>query len=187
MEHLTQYQLLDYNSGEIAPSDAAAVAEHLQSCGECRQKMLNLKEELAELISVFPPEPNEIFWVNYLPRLKRRMEEQAYSSFGGMTQWAAGLAAAAVAVMLIVMLNLAPAPGELPAFYEAWTADALYRTLPETANNEILMDIALDEFNYSETVDVLPFSDGDLTEMLLNLSDEEVEKLLTIIKETQII
>ncbi len=186
MEHLNLQQMLDYDSGEISAAERAAVKGHLDSCPRCRGEIEELRGEIKHVKSVFPAEPDAIFWEYYLPRLKKRMYQGVESSAGRITQWSAGLAAAAVAVMLVLMLNLAPRNVELSGYYEGWTAYELYNSVPETTD-EVLIDIAMQQLSYEDAKDILTVDDEVLTDLLLKMSEQEIEEVISTIKQTQIL
>ena len=51
LSHMDEIKLLTYADGELNPTDAAAVHEHLAGCTECRTRLAQLRSDLDDLIT----------------------------------------------------------------------------------------------------------------------------------------
>jgi hypothetical protein len=106
--HLTPEEIVDRLDGRLAPGRAA----HLDACDACRASLADAQAALDALPTDLVPEPSPLFWTHSARRVREAIDAApaARRPWGGQLAWAAGgLAAAAVAVVLLV-----DRPGDRP-------------------------------------------------------------------------
>jgi hypothetical protein len=128
MKHLTPDQLLDVAEGTRARDEFA----HLAACAGCERQVAELRETMGVAAEVEVPEPSPLFWEHLSANVRERVAEEPAQPawWWGVPQF--GLAAAAVAIVVLAAGSVfrqggAPAaPGEPPmAVVEAPLADAV--------------------------------------------------------------
>ena len=187
MTHIDEQKLLEFNSSELECEELRRVETHLEECPSCRERLSHLQEDLALIEGSFPPEPHPVFWNNYLPLLKQRMEREKEYSAGYFTRWASALAGAAVALMLALMLLTGNINyTDFPFNYSLWTADMIY---PEysTITEDELDEFIIEEYLDPEAEELIPYDESDVTAILMEMPQEEVDKVFETIEERDII
>jgi hypothetical protein len=107
--HLGPEELVDCAEGMGAES----VERHLQSCGQCRQQVMNLRATMAAAVEVVVPEPSPLFWEHMSLRVREaivadeprrgRAWQDGWHSWRAHA-WQAGVVAAAAAIVLAIFL-----------------------------------------------------------------------------------
>jgi len=115
MAHLLSEQFVDLLEGV---ADHTSVP-HLSACDDCRKQLDELRGLMTATASVAVPEPSPLFWDHLSARIGEatRMEPQPRPSMFAAWQVrvAAGVAAGALAAVLIVTTSHGPAPSAPPA------------------------------------------------------------------------
>ncbi len=155
---------------EVAVKSSAAddenLQKHLAACPQCQaewQKLVKLQTDLAQ----FPqPDPGDLFWVNYLPRLRRRLDLPPARSGQREFAW---IPAAAVALLTLFVLLLSP----VNAPESAWTPEA------NSTNNYLSKQdyekLAQIEVQESVLTKVLDESEADFIEELSQDLDQPLQ------------
>jgi predicted anti-sigma-YlaC factor YlaD len=68
--------LNDYLEGSLSSDDKARVEQHLSECESCRHDLREIKITFDLLALDCVPEPEERFWINFLPEVRSRIEER---------------------------------------------------------------------------------------------------------------
>jgi hypothetical protein len=181
MNHLSEYQLLDYHSGELKPEEISEITRHLKLCLYCKAEYLRLKQDLEQIYQEFPPEPDKVFWASYLARLKVRMEPPYSHQRRFLQQGATVFATVTVTALLVLFFAGGFYAKIAPLHYEEWASNYLYDSMNSTietdAFNYALAQMA--DFSYAE---VSPAEEEEVLELLRKLPDEDIEKIFETIK-----
>ncbi len=70
------FLLNDYFEGSLPDEDITGVRQHLSECESCRLKLKEIELIHNVLTQDSIPQPEENFWVNFLPELRSRIEEK---------------------------------------------------------------------------------------------------------------
>jgi hypothetical protein len=93
--------LIEYNEEALSLDRKKQVEEHLADCQGCRDKLEEIKQTQALLAKDKVPQPEESFWIDFLPQVRSRFEvkEKPRTIFRPGVRWAVGLAS-----MLLVVI-----------------------------------------------------------------------------------
>lgn len=89
-KHCSNYEDLMAEAlfGELAPEEERRLNAHLDTCDACAEEFQSLQATLAVTAERTRPEPPEVFWRGYWPRLVRRMR-RAEAPAPSWTTWLA--------------------------------------------------------------------------------------------------
>ena len=186
MEHISEYRLIEYNSGELAADEISEIENHLELCDKCRERLIALREDLDAIAAIFPAEPQPAFWASYLPRLRGRMEKGSSVVFGYFHQLSTVLAGAAAAAVLLIFLTGGFNTKTVPLYFEEWSAVNIYESLPADIDADIFDQAFSQMIDISEP-EFLPINDYDITEMLNQLSSNEVNEVFDLLEKQSIL
>lgn len=185
MEHLTEYQLFDYNSGEPDKERAAQIEAHLAVCPQCSEMIKNYNRDMVSFVSGFPEEPSETFWINYLPGLRQRMADSDEGNpgfIGNLTTAFAGIMAAAV----IFALTAGWFPrNTVDLQFEEWFANNYTDSYIYLIEDDYLDNIYDSELNIEKLDGMLP--QDNIIDIMESKGMEEFEEALAVLKEAAII
>ncbi|KPL02848.1 MAG: hypothetical protein AMJ90_04675 [candidate division Zixibacteria bacterium SM23_73_2] len=71
--------LVDFYEGNLAPEEKERVEKHLQVCPQCRLEFEEIENTFEVLKSEKSEEPEEIFWTNFVPEVRKRIEGKKVS------------------------------------------------------------------------------------------------------------
>ena len=185
MEHLSEYQLIDYNSDELTNIEKRIVEDHFEVCPECKTKFTELCGDLESIAEIFPAEPDNVFWAAYPVRLRERMEKRVTSPAAGyFQQWATALTGVAFSAVMVFMLMAGGSVNDSPQYFDGWAYSTVYSEteLPEVDD----MDYILAEIINPITPDFLPADQYEITELLDTMSDDEIEALFKVMENISI-
>ncbi|MBI2902396.1 MAG: zf-HC2 domain-containing protein [Candidatus Methylomirabilis oxyfera] len=153
--------LLELLEGELPPGRRAEIVGHLEVCAACGNE-LSAYESLLALVRADPvPEPSPRLWEEFLPSLKRRIEQAASEAprepaswLSGLRSWRvfprpliAGVAVAAISILIVIRLpgllsvrtelQKTPAPAEQLAGGESGARGSSGVVPTEAARREI--------------------------------------------------
>ncbi|MBL7075252.1 zf-HC2 domain-containing protein [candidate division KSB1 bacterium] len=194
--------LIDLLEGELVQSESRAVEDHLKGCPRCREDYQSLKTQLKLFGKVEVPDPGAIFWQNYLPRLRRRLEEKQRGKTWGFQTLP--LAAKLVPVGLVILFIAALVtfmgrftggsgpPGEIPFSWETEVYDLTDLLVQSGKEKEVFEALlAEDERPIVETLVSLEngFSSGDEEIIILlgNLEEDRFNEVFKQIEQEEII
>ena len=111
--HLSDQELILHYYGETPRSEAARLAEHLASCGECEASNTRLHRVLTMIDSAAPVEAGPGFERDVWARLEPRLQEKpsAWRSFFWAPQWALAGGVAALVLVAFMAGRISNAPG----------------------------------------------------------------------------
>jgi predicted anti-sigma-YlaC factor YlaD len=95
--------LIEYHEDALSPDRKKQVKEHLVSCEGCRLRLEEIQHAYKLLAKDETPQPDENFWVNFLPQVRSRIEakEGQKAIFRPGVRWAIGFAS----VLLVVIVG----------------------------------------------------------------------------------
>ncbi|MBC8277835.1 MAG: zf-HC2 domain-containing protein [FCB group bacterium] len=185
MEHLTEYQLIDYNSGELTYLEKRIVEDHFEACPDCRTRFTELCGDLESITEIFPAEPDNVFWAAYPVRLRERMEKKVTSPAAGyFQQWATALTGVAFSAVMVFMLMVGGSVDKFPQYFDEWAYSSAYS---ESELYEVDdMDYILAEIMDPVAPDFLPVDEYEITELLDTMSEDEIEALFQVMENVSI-
>jgi hypothetical protein len=124
MSHLSEEQLVLYYYRE--ESGAAEAAEHLESCGACRQAFASLERVLDAAGCLTVPEPAEDFGARVWERLAPRLPARRFPVVAPVWSWAAA-AAVLLAALLAGQFYPKPQPVRTAAAADPQAGERLLR------------------------------------------------------------
>lgn len=94
--------LIEYHEDALSPDKKKQVEEHLAGCEGCRLRLEEIQHAYKMLAKDETPQPDENFWVNFLPQVRSRIEakEKPRTIFQPKVKWAVGLASMLLAVIV---------------------------------------------------------------------------------------
>ena len=100
-----RFQLPDYVSERLSETEKEAVAGHLASCASCREEVKRLQIVITEIENIATPKPENLYWVNLLPRIHERIETRSSRS---IPEWLVRCASpvAGVAVLCVFLMKI---------------------------------------------------------------------------------
>ncbi len=175
---------------------------HLDECAACRREwkaLLKLDDELQRLPAA---DPGETYWINFLPRLRRRMERPVAPPRRRDFAW---VTAAVIALFFAVWLTRQPTPIAPPSWYSTvmdencapafsllttdFSEEERYRN-PADSSAADLNSVEMDAVEM-KLIDLFSARIGyvseDPVDQLLNLDEQSIEKLLEALKKRPII
>lgn len=69
-------KLTEYLDGGLSPELRKDIETHIGDCVSCRRELESLKKILSSVKEVSVPDPGELFWVNFLPEVRRKISEE---------------------------------------------------------------------------------------------------------------
>jgi len=92
-------KLVEYELGALEEGESGAIAEHLQSCADCRRELEAMKRTSALLGPIQPSTPPPHLWLGIRERLRPR-RRRLWASLPQM-RWQQALAAAAALLIIV--------------------------------------------------------------------------------------
>ena len=86
-------RLFDNGSLERLPDD---LQRHIDQCPKCQDTYYELTKLRGTLAAIPEKQPDEAYWINYLPKLRQRMEQVPAKVSGRNLTWVPSLTMAAV-------------------------------------------------------------------------------------------
>jgi len=138
-------ELPDFVGGRSDEETNCRVSGHLDECPACTRQAQELRALFVRLDEREAWSPAEAYWTSILPRVHRRLEENAAR---GLPQWTTrfALPVAAAIVLAAAVIKIAPPTGEdYPANFsvllEQLPPDELQRVTDQQAVSEILQPV----------------------------------------------
>ncbi|MBU0518530.1 hypothetical protein KKA00_04225 [bacterium] len=178
----------------------SGLAGHLDSCAACRQEyeeLLCLHETLA---ASEVADPGEDYWVNFLPKLRWRMDREGKPGPRSDFAWIPSMG---LAVLLIMALLKSPTPVAPPTWYtdvyqkyssdiasQLWQSNVAVYSRETTSNDTsstegYLSDSDLDVIE--ELCTPTKYTSNDPVDQLLDLDNDTLEELFKQLKDRPII
>jgi anti-sigma factor RsiW len=109
--------LTGYLTDALSPAERAAVAEHLEVCGDCRRIVEDSRAVLADLAAGIPAPP-PIDWGRYQTDVRGRVQTRGHRAWWARPLPGVLAAGLAVAQVVLVVHGLDRRPAELVAVEE---------------------------------------------------------------------
>lgn len=185
MEHLTEYQIFEYFSGEPDYNEKIRFEEHLKICPDCQKQVREYQEDLSLIEKGFPKEPPQIFWVNYLPKLRRRMDENRVNEPGFLSNTLTALSGVLVAAVIFALTAGWFPENTVDLNFEEWFADNLTYSYIYYVDDDYIDEAYNSEFDLQKMNEILPGENE--YDILQSATSEELEEALQILKDQSII
>ena len=185
MEHLTEYQIFEYISGEPDSESITIMEAHLNNCAVCRNQIQEYREDLTSIETGFPEEPSDIFWINYLPKLRQLMTESDVNEPGFVSNLASAFSGILVAAVIFTLLAGWFPENVVDLQFEEWFADNLTNSYIYYYDEDYFNDIYTSEMDLQQIDEILP--DDNIFDILESINMDELEEALSIIKDETII
>jgi len=206
-----RFDLIDYVKGKLSPGQAAQIDNHLQECAGCRDELEDIKKFSVTLDNYKVDEPDENFFINFVPALNEKLSARKPKSFFTKTRsYALSFSTGISVIVLTVLLSrVAHQPVitetvpvketvvqvETPKIeelepsvinYEHYVSENL---LSKIENKETIEKKATKEIAAAVIEDQsdLLFSKENIASYIDNLSDEEVDKVIEKLKSKDIL
>jgi hypothetical protein len=88
------------------------ILEHLERCPACREEGERVRALLGSLSGVEVPDPGELYWRGFLPRLRARIRAEGLSASAGRTRGFWSTAATAASFLLAALVFAGASPPE---------------------------------------------------------------------------
>jgi hypothetical protein len=111
MTHLTFDELVDALEGTLGTDRA----RHLDACADCRDQLTALRTTVTDTAAVDVPEPSPLFWDHFSQRVRAAIDQTPRPLAPWWRRPAFGLACAAMAALLIVVVFRMTASRQQPA------------------------------------------------------------------------
>jgi hypothetical protein len=111
MKHLEDVELVDWSDGVLA----GPRRDHAEACAECRERLSQLRADVARVAEVDVPEPSPLFWDHFQARVRDAVAaESAPSPWFAWRRSAAAVwatSAACAVILLVAVFWSAALPG----------------------------------------------------------------------------
>jgi anti-sigma factor RsiW len=194
--------LIEYHEDTLGPDKKKQVEEHLAGCEGCRLRLEGIQHAYKLLAEDETPQPDENFWINFLPQVRSRIEakEKPGTIFQPKVKWAVGLASMLAAVIIgsllftrdnqILVQQEAEQPLETTlALSNPYTyADQLAEVLTSQDSESLPVEVLLSNGGTNqlelaaEVLDENYLNQTDLNSLLGELNLEELKQLEDNIK-----
>jgi hypothetical protein len=157
--------LVQYLEDSLDPKERKKVEQHLGECEACRINLQEMESTLHLLAEEQLPQPEEDFWINFLPQVRSKIDAEEKPSFTLFPK--PRLVSGLVSVMVIVLLGL---------FLFNVSQKRVGDPLTESSTESILS-----EAEYSSTTEqlaeVLSSEEDESLELEIFLSNTEEDEL----------
>jgi hypothetical protein len=133
-------RLFDEGSLDKLPEE---LQRHIDQCPNCQDTYYELTKLRGTLAAMPEKQPDEAYWVNYLPKLWQRMEQVPAKVSGRNLAWVPSLAMAA---LFMILLLTSPAQIAPPTWYTAQIPETSELSL-FTYSGEALTTTELEELD----------------------------------------
>jgi anti-sigma-K factor RskA len=186
--HLTPEQLLDVAEGTRAEHEFP----HLAACVVCARQLSELRSAIAAAAEAAVPEPSPLFWNHLSERVRAAVAEEPRAERPGFPARGWWRFAAAAAVVMALMLVIAPAlrrtpsPGMNSGSVES-PAELLHTDVVLAFDDDPALTLLADlsaglDWEAAAEAGLVP-ADGAVDGVVLTLSDEERLELHRLLEE----
>jgi anti-sigma factor RsiW len=157
--------LVQYLEDSLNPEERERVKQHLSECEVCRIRLQEMESTLHLLAEEQLPQPEEDFWINFLPQVRSRIDAEEKPSFTLLPK--PRLVSGLVSVMVIVLLGI---------FLFNVSQKRVGDLLTESSTENILSEA---EYSSSaeQLAEVLSSEEDESLELEIFLSSTEEEEL----------
>jgi hypothetical protein len=183
--------LVPYYDNSLDPDEREKVKKHLVGCGSCRLKLKEIEDTLGLLTKESVPQPEESFWINFLPQVRARIETEIKPIFTLFPK--PKLVFRLMSVMVLVALSFFLFNLDQRKSVEPWPDTFMESIISEsdlTSSTDQLAEILSSPSVDSLAIDVFLSSEGEeeleLTESILEEDYLSRNNLNTILSELSI-
>jgi hypothetical protein len=122
--------LVEYHDDSLDPEKREKVERHLAECENCRLSLKRIDELHRLLAEDSVPQPEESFWINFLPEVRSRIEAESKPKFSLFPR--PRLAFSLMSVLVVMVLSLFLLTGNERNVVELRTESIEESILPES-------------------------------------------------------
>ena len=187
MTHLRPDDLIDAVEGTLS----AARRAHLEACDGCRREVAALTQVLAGTRETEVPEPSPLYWTHFSNRVRDAIAQEVAATprpnATGWFRWPVLVPFAALALLVIALINVIPRSDALPGRDTTVAVDAA----PDATDPALAADEAWDALaDLGGTLDADTAEEAGSATMpgaadraVLTLTDAEQQELLRLLEQ----
>jgi hypothetical protein len=99
-----KFKLVDYFENTLSPEEKKLVQSHLDTCSRCQKEYEKIVSTFEMLKKESPIEPGEIYWTNFVPAVRSRIEKKEETGVVIIPKWK--FAGGIVTFFLILLLGI---------------------------------------------------------------------------------
>jgi len=140
--------LIEYHENSLDSNERKRVEQHLSECENCKARLKEIEQTYPLLAKETIPQPEESFWINFLPEVRSRIEskEKRKITFVPKIRLAFGL----LSILLVGIISF---------FLFSIDRENIARNQSESGVGNVLF--ASDPFSYTEQLIEFLSSEGD--------------------------
>jgi hypothetical protein len=162
-----KFKLIGYFENNLSPEEKKLVQNHLDTCPRCQKEYEEIVSTFEMLKKESPIEPGEIYWTNFVPEVRLKIERKGETGVVIIPKWK--LAGGIVTFFLILLLGVFLFRNDRKVMFKSGTETYSYILPAEDENLEELIYAEEDE----NTLRPL-FTDADRKKLVL--AEEELEE-----------
>ena len=162
-----KFKLIGYFENTLSPEEKKLVQNHLDTCSRCEKEFEEIVSTFEMLKKESPIEPGEIYWTNFVPEVRLKIERKGETGVVIIPKWK--FAGGIVTFFLILLLGVFLFRNDRKVMFKSGTETYSYILPAEDENLEELIYAEEDE----NTLRPL-FTDADRKKLVL--AEEELEE-----------
>ena len=162
-----KFKLIGYFENNLSPEEKKLVQNHLDTCPRCQKEYEEIVSTFEMLKKESPIEPGEIYWTNFVPEVRLKIERKGETGVVIIPKWK--FAGGIVTFFLILLLGIFLFRNDRKVMFKSGTETYSYILPAEDENLEELIYAEEDE----NTLRPL-FTDADRKKLVL--AEEELEE-----------
>ncbi|RCK72071.1 MAG: hypothetical protein IGBAC_0663 [Ignavibacteriae bacterium] len=190
-----KYLIPDFIQNKLSPLDAETLKGHMEQCKTCTDEYKNLKKIFNKLAAEKHTEPDEIYWINLLPNIHKRIN---MGNFDFYIKYVPQIIVSAAILLIVSLLMIKlydnfeydqniQENAEIVALIDSSYQDLLYDYGSDSVSDNynsldkfVLKNIILTSNNieelYKEEISISELKEEEVNELLTYLSEEKIYK-----------
>ncbi len=162
-----KFKLVDYFENTLSPEERKLVQNHLDTCSRCQKEYEEIVSTFEMLKKESPIEPGEIYWTNFVPAVRSRIEKKEETGVVIIPKWK--FAGGIVTFFLILLLGIFLSRNDRRVMFKSGTESYTYLLPAEDEKIEELFYAEEDESSLRSL-----FTETDRKKLVL--AEEELEE-----------
>jgi hypothetical protein len=162
-----KFKLIGYFENTLSPEEKKLVQSHLDTCSSCEKEFEEIVSTFKMLKKESPIEPEELFWTNFVPAVRSKIEKKEETGILIIPKWK--LAGGIVTFFLILLLGVFLLRNDRKVMFKSGAESYTY-LLP--AENEKIEELFYAEEDESSIRSLITEADRKK----LVLAEEELEE-----------